>query len=47
MAEESEEEQEDNLGFWSSWRQLYIFIAVYGVLQIIVLYWFTNVFNRP
>jgi hypothetical protein len=46
MIEEREDEQGDRLGFWSSWRQLYIFIIVYAILQIVLLYIFTLIFNH-
>ena len=47
MTEKHENEREVEIGFWSNWRNLYIFIIVYAVLQILILYWFTKTFNQP
>jgi asparagine N-glycosylation enzyme membrane subunit Stt3 len=47
MTEEPEEVDDERLGFWSTWRRLYVFIIVYAILQIVLLYLFTRIFNHP
>ena len=47
MTNRHEEEREEEVGFWSTWRNLYVFIIVYASLQILILYWFTKAFNQP
>ena len=41
------DEPEEATGFPGGWRGLYIFIVIYGFVQIMILYWLTVTFNRP
>ncbi|HET9530952.1 MAG TPA: hypothetical protein VFQ92_11405 [Blastocatellia bacterium] len=47
MAGKDLREEEERIDFWGGWKGLFVFIAVYGVLQIALLYIFTISFNRP
>ncbi|MEW6130973.1 MAG: hypothetical protein AB1757_28335 [Acidobacteriota bacterium] len=42
-----QQDDEEQLGLWSSWKQIYILVLVYGSLQILILYFFTRIFNHP
>lgn len=42
MPEKPLEDSEEQVGFTGGWKGLYIFILVYGVLQIVLLYIFTR-----
>jgi hypothetical protein len=46
MSDRLQEEPGDEIGFPGGWRGLYIFVIVYGILQIALLYWFTVALNR-
>ena len=45
MADRTEKAKEE-IGFWKSWRGLYAFVLVYGLLQIALLYLFTLALNH-
>jgi hypothetical protein len=47
MAEKDLRDEEEIIDFRGGWKGLYLFIAVYGVLQIALLYIYTISFNRP
>lgn len=47
QATEDQTAQDEKLNFWGNWRNLYAFILIYGILQIVILYWFTRTFNQP
>ncbi len=38
---------EEKIDFWHSWKGLYTFIIIYGLLQIVLLYIFTKTLNQP
>ena len=40
-------DDDEPLNFRGGWKGLYIFLLIYGLLQILILYIFTAVFNRP
>jgi hypothetical protein len=40
-------DEDEGLDFPGDWRGLYIFLILYGVLQVALLYIFRMVFNRP
>jgi hypothetical protein len=44
---ENDEEDDELLRFAGGWRGLYIFLAFYCVLQVVLLYIFTAVLNQP
>lgn len=46
MPDEPEDEREQ-IGFRGGWKGLYLFIFVYGLIQIVLLYLFTRTFNQP
>jgi hypothetical protein len=46
MPEKPDDDDDIRLEFWGSWKRLYLFIIVYGILQIVVLYFFTRAFNH-
>jgi hypothetical protein len=46
MAEKIDDDDDERLEFWGTWKRLYIFIIIYGILQIVVLYFFTRAFNH-
>ncbi len=46
MLEKPEDDDDTRLEFWGSWNRLYLFLIVYGILQIVVLYFFTRAFNH-
>ena len=43
----ADKKDDEPLHFWHGWKGLYVFLLVYGVFQILLLYVFTRVFNRP
>lgn len=45
MNEEPLDSSKEQIGFPGGWKGLYIFIVVYGVLQVILLYIFTLALN--
>ena len=47
MSDRPLDEPEETNSFPGGWKGLYIFLAIYGFLQIVFLYWFTVTFNRP
>jgi hypothetical protein len=46
MAEKIEDDDDERLEFWGTWKRLYIFIIIYAILQIVILYFFTRAFNH-
>ena len=46
MPERPIDEAEERLGFWGNWKRLYLFLLVYGVIQIALLYLFTRALNH-
>jgi hypothetical protein len=46
MSESLKEEPNEPISFPGGWKGIYIFIIIYGTLQIALLYWFTVTFNR-
>ncbi|HKY05177.1 MAG TPA: hypothetical protein VJQ56_09825 [Blastocatellia bacterium] len=38
---------EEKIGFWYGWKGLYVFLIIYGLLQIVLLYIFTKILNQP
>lgn len=42
-----EDDPNEMIRFWRGWKGLYLFVLIYGVLQIGLLYLFTVVFNKP
>jgi hypothetical protein len=47
MPDKLDNQDDERLDFWRGWKGLYIFLFVYGVAQIVLLYIFTEVLNRP
>ena len=47
MSDRPNDEPDEAIGFPGNWKGLYIFLIIYGFLQIAVLYWFTAALNRP
>jgi hypothetical protein len=47
MNKQTDKEDEEPLAFWGGWRGLYIFLIVYGALQVVLLYIFTQSLNKP
>jgi hypothetical protein len=41
-----EGEPDEQVGFWRGWTGLYIFVLIYGLVQIFLLYLFTLTLNR-
>lgn len=41
-----QQDDEEQLGFWANWKPVYLMILIYGMLQIVVLYFFTRIFNH-
>lgn len=41
-----EDDPNEMIRFWRGWNGLYLFVLIYGVLQISLLYLFTVVFNK-
>jgi hypothetical protein len=40
-------DEDESLDFPGDWKGLYIFLIFYGVLQVVLLFIFTVIFNRP
>ncbi|HEY7912382.1 MAG TPA: hypothetical protein VIG62_10775 [Blastocatellia bacterium] len=40
-------DEDESLDFPGGWKGLYIFQIFYGALQVVLLYVFTVMFNRP
>jgi ascorbate-specific PTS system EIIC-type component UlaA len=47
MSDRPHDESDETISFPGGWKGLYIFLVIYGFLQIVILYWFTATFNRP
>jgi len=47
MSDRPHDEPEETNRFPGGWKGLYIFLVIYGFLQIVILYWLTVTFNRP
>ncbi len=45
MDEDPDKSTDERIGFWGGWKGLYIFIIVYGLVQVILLYLFTLRYN--
>jgi hypothetical protein len=45
MTEEPLDKSEEQVSFAGGWKGLYIFIVIYGVLQVVLLYIFTLALN--
>jgi hypothetical protein len=46
MADKIDEDDDERLEFWGTWNRLYLFILIYAILQIVILYFFTRIFNH-
>lgn len=40
-------EEDEATGFPGGWKGLYVFLLIYGVLQVVLLYIFTVALNQP
>lgn len=47
MSDRPHDEPGEEIRFPGGWKGLYIFLIIYGFLQIVALYWFTATLNRP
>ncbi|HWP43037.1 MAG TPA: hypothetical protein VNO14_07370 [Blastocatellia bacterium] len=47
MPEEPSRDLQERIDFWGGWKGLYIFLVIFGLIQIALLYFFTTAFNRP
>ncbi|HEX5731384.1 MAG TPA: hypothetical protein VF131_01010 [Blastocatellia bacterium] len=47
MSDRPHDEPDEAISFPGGWKGLYIFLVIYGFLQIAILYWFTATLNRP
>jgi len=45
MSEKSADDAEEQIGFPGGWKGLYIFLVIYGVIQVILLYLITLALN--
>ncbi|MEW6213022.1 MAG: hypothetical protein AB1631_32160 [Acidobacteriota bacterium] len=45
MDQDPERDEGERIGFWGGWRGLYLFILIYGLLQVVLLYLFTLRYN--
>ncbi len=46
MPDRPHDEPDETINFPGGWKGFYIFLFFYGILQIVLLYLFTNTFNR-
>lgn len=46
LAPTTTDDPQDRIAFIGNWRGLYVFILLYGVLQVLLLYLFTVAFNH-
>ena len=47
MSDRPHDELDEKIGFPGGWKGVFIFLIIYGFLQIVALYWFTVALNRP
>lgn len=47
MPDNRPRDDDEEFGFPGGWKGLYLFVLVYGALQIVLLYIFTIIYNRP
>ena len=46
MADGQNDDVEEPIAFFGGWKGLYIFIVIYGIVQIVLLYIFTAMLNQ-
>ncbi|HLG15890.1 MAG TPA: hypothetical protein VJH03_15495 [Blastocatellia bacterium] len=46
MTDELDGDPHERIRFWRGWKGLYLFIIVYGAIQIALLYVFTLMLNH-
>lgn len=46
MIEAPQGDRNEGIGFWRSWKGLYLFVVIYGVLQVALLWLFTLTLNH-
>ena len=47
MSDRLQDEPDERISFPGDWKGLYVFLVIYGFLQIVILYWLTAALNRP
>jgi hypothetical protein len=45
MDEDPDKDADEEIDFWGGWKGLYLFILLYGLLQVILLHLFTRAYN--